>query len=105
MTAVVAHVVAVSAGRWRSIDRDSRYRPFSTGRSLVDSTDTCAGLGFRDRFWVFSAYKKLLGRTETRTRERMYCQAIQTVRDISRDDRARIATCSLLIFLGMYVKC
>ena len=30
-----------------------------------------------------------------RTRERMYCQTIQTGRDISRDDRARIATCSL----------
>ena len=47
------------------------------------------------RFWVFFAYKKMLGRTDTRTRETMYCQMIQTVRDISRDDRARIATCSL----------
>ena len=28
-------------------------------------------------------------------RERMYCQTIRTVRDLSRDDRARIATCSL----------
>ena len=44
---------------------------------------------------MFFAYKKLLGRTETRTRDRMYCQTIRTVRDISRDDRARIATCSL----------
>ena len=43
----------------------------------------------------FSRIKKLLGRTETRTRDRMYCQTIGTVRDISRDDRARIATCSL----------
>ena len=25
----------------------------------------------------------------------MYCQMLRTVRDISRDDRARIATCSL----------
>ena len=33
----------------------------------------------------------MLGRTETRTRDRM----IRTVRDISRDDRAIIATCSL----------
>ena len=41
------------------------------------------------------AYKNLLGRTETRTRDRMYCQTIRTVRDINRDDRARIATCSL----------
>ena len=37
----------------------------------------------------------MLGRTETRTRDRMYCQTIRTVRDISRDDRARIATCCL----------
>ena len=37
----------------------------------------------------------MIGRTETRTRDRIYCQTIRTVRDISRDDRARIATCSL----------
>ena len=37
----------------------------------------------------------MLGRIETRTRDRMYCQTMRTVRDISRDDRARIATCSL----------
>ena len=30
-----------------------------------------------------------------RTRDRMYCQMIRTVRDIYRDDRARIATCTL----------
>ena len=30
------------------------------------------------------------------TRDRMYCQTIRTVGDISRDDRGRIATCSLL---------
>ena len=41
---------------------------------------------------VFFAYKKILGRTETRTRDRMCFQSI----DISRDNRARIATCSLL---------
>ena len=46
-------------------------------------------------FGCFSRIKKLLGRTGTRTRDRMYCQTIRTVRDISRDDRARIATCSL----------
>ena len=44
---------------------------------------------------MFFAYKKMLGRTETRTRDRMYFQTIRTVRDISRDDRARIAPCSL----------
>ena len=37
----------------------------------------------------------MLGRTETRTRDRTYCQTIRTVRDISRVDRAKIATCSL----------
>ena len=37
----------------------------------------------------------MLGRTETRTRDRIYCQTMRTVRDISRDDRARIAICSL----------
>ena len=37
----------------------------------------------------------MLGRTETRTRDRIYCQTMRTVRDISRDDRARLATCSL----------
>ena len=69
MTAVVVtHVVAILAGRWRSIDRDRHYRLFSTGRSMVHSTDTCVGLGFRDSFWVFFAYK---------------------------DDRLRIAICSL----------
>ena len=46
-------------------------------------------------YYCFSRIKKLLGRTETRTRDRIYCQTIRTVRDISRDDRARIATRSL----------
>ena len=46
------------------------------------------------RFCVFLL--KLLGRTETRTRDRMCFQSIRTVWDISQDDRAIIATCSLL---------
>ena len=37
----------------------------------------------------------MLGRTGTRTGERMYCQTIRTVIDIFRDDRARIANCRL----------
>ena len=45
--------------------------------------------------WVFFAYNKILGRTETRTRDRMCFQSIRTMCDISRDDRARIATCGL----------
>ena len=49
----------------------------------------------RDSLLMFFAYKKMLGRTETRTRDRIHCQTIRTVRYISRDNRARIATCSL----------
>ena len=80
MTAIVdAHAVAVPAGRWRSIDRDRGYRPFSTGRSLVHSTDACARPGLRDSYWVFFMYKKMLGRTEVRTRERKDRQSIRTV--------------------------
>ena len=37
----------------------------------------------------------MLGRLETRTRERIYSQTMRTVRDISRDDRPRIATYDL----------
>ena len=47
-------------------------------------------------FVCFSRINKLLGRNETRTCDRKCCQTIRTVSDISRDDRARIATCSLL---------
>ena len=46
---------------------------------------------------MFFTYKKIARpRTEMRTRNRMYPQTIRTVRDISRDDRARIETCSFL---------
>ena len=66
-----------NAGRW----------PFKSTHELATR--------FTRGFGSFSRIKKLLGRTETRTRDRMYCQTIRIVRDISRDDRARIATCSL----------
>ncbi len=60
ITAVVAaHVVAIPPGCWRSIDRDRRYRPFLTDRSLVHSTETGTGFGFRDSFWMFFSYKKI----------------------------------------------
>ena len=52
-------------------------------------------MAIRDSLINVFAYKKMLGRTETRTRDRIYCHTMRTVRDISRDDRARIATCSL----------
>ena len=63
---------------------------------LTIQINTHAGDPISPRFWMFFAYKKMLGRSETRTRDRMYCQTIRTVRNISRDDRARIATCRLL---------
>ena len=50
-----------------------------------------------DRHRQIHAYTgKLLDRTQTRTSERKCFQSIRTVWDISRYDRARIATCSLL---------
>ena len=61
-------------------------------------TGRAAGLfnsQIREGRLFFSPIKKLLGRTETRTRDRMYLGRIQSVRDISRDNRARIATCRL----------
>ena len=62
---------------------------------LFYSATKCARVGVRDSLWMFFAYTKMLGRTETRTRDRMHCQMMRAVRDIYRDDRARIATCSL----------
>ena len=54
-----------------------------------------AKVGFCGSLLMFLADIKLLGRTETRFRDRMYLGRIRSIRDISRDDRARIATCSL----------
>ena len=63
---------------------------------LVHSTAKCARVGFRDSYGCFSRIKKMLvGQSEMRTRDRMYCQTIRKVGDISRDGRARIATCRL----------
>ena len=60
MVAVVdVQFVTVPTGRWQSIDHDQRYGPFPTGRSLVHSTNTSAGLGIRDSFLVFFTYKKV----------------------------------------------
>ena len=74
-----------SCCRWRSIDRDRRIQQ----TLALDSV-------FAIAFVCFSRIKKLLGQTVTRTCERMECQSIRTVSDISRDDQARIATCSWL---------
>ena len=112
LTAVVAvHVVAVPMARWRStvttlccrrsvhcrsgwsvaMNHDRSYRRHWF-YSIDHSRERC---GIRYSFGDFSRIKKMLGRIETRTRDMIYCQTIRTVRDISRDDRARIATCSL----------
>ena len=51
---------------------------FVAGRSFIQIY-TRVGDKISASFWVFFAYKKLLGRTETRTRDRMYCQSIRIV--------------------------
>ena len=85
--------VQVSAIRWRptvtvrSASIHSRWQGHSNKHTRWPADF--------QKFGMFLAYKKLLCRTETITRDRMYFQKIRTVRDISRDDRARIATCRL----------
>ena len=80
--------------RWHPSGVTNLTPSFMAG-SWVIQINTSAGDPIYLRFWLFSHIKKLLGRTETRTCDRMYCHMIRTVRDISQDDRARIATCSL----------
>ena len=88
-------------GLWRPIMAEltppfRRWR--DNGRSLLHSNKPCAGDSvFVIFLGVFRVYIFFLGRIETRTRDRLCFQSIWTVWDISRDDRARIATCSLLI--------
>ena len=82
-------VVAGSTGRWRS-----------TGTAItcviISYLDTGAGDSVSALvFGVCFAYKEIVKPTEMRTRERKGRQSIRTVRDISRDERERIATCSL----------
>ena len=72
---VTARSACDNAGRW----------PFKSTHELATR--------FTRGFGSFSRIKKLLGRTETRTHYRMYCQTIRI--DVSRDDRAKIATNSL----------
>ena len=94
-TAVVAITVRRTGYRysvWPNRDGPLRLRQY---RSLAIQITTRTGDPITPIFLMFSHIKTLLGRTETRTRDRMYFQTIRTVRDVSRDDRARIATCSL----------
>ena len=82
---------------WRSYHNSPLFDVGETmaGRCFIQINNARA-TQYSQQCWRFFAYKKILGRTETRTSDRMYCQSIRTVWDISRDDRARIATCSLL---------
>ena len=80
--------------RWRPTNRDGPLR-LRQCRSLAIQINTRTGDPIHQGFGSFSRIKKLLRRTEMRTRDRIYCQTLRTVRDISRDDRARIATSSL----------
>ena len=78
--------------------RFSSTLPSWLGSAVSNPVDYLAAERIQHRVtlvWDFFAYKKILGRTEARTRDRICFQAIRSVRDISRDDRARIATCSL----------
>ena len=88
---------------WCAPNRDEVNTPFSpvplamNGRSVLHlNKQSRVRCGICDSFGCFSRIKKLIGRTGTQTCDRMRFQTIRTVRDISRDDRARIATCSLL---------
>ena len=76
-----------------------RCQPTAKARTAGDNSGSLAfeiNTGTGDQVSRrFSHIKQMLGRTDTRTRERMYCQTIRTVRYIFRDDRARIATCRL----------
>ena len=65
--------------------------PFIAGSRAIEIHNTRMPPEFPDNLEAFRVYKKLLGRTETRTRDMMYLGRIRSVRDISRDDRARIA--------------
>ena len=76
-------------GRWRPTV--TKIRPFSlvplaiNGRMLLHSNEHWLGRPGCDRdpvsprCWFFFAYKEKLGRSETRTRDRMCFQSIRTV--------------------------
>ena len=100
-TTVAIQVVAV---RWVGAPNHGEVNgPFSPAplamndESVLHSNkQSCMRRGIRESFGCSSRIKTILGRTEARTRNRMCCQSIRTVGAISRDDRARIATRSLL---------
>ena len=68
--------------RWRP--SVTKLTPSFMAGSWDIQMNTHAGDLIYPRFWMFFAFiQKLLGRTESRTRDRMYCQTIRTVRDTS----------------------
>ena len=79
----------VLAGHGRSITSESSVTPLFIQQTIERPP------AFVKVYVCFSRVKQKLSRIEMRTRDRIYCQTIRTVRDISRDDRARIATCTL----------
>ena len=83
LTTLTARVLVRRGPSITSESGVTAYAPFH-------SIETCARMALRDSL-MFFAYKKMVGRTETRTHDRIYCQTMRTVRD----DRAIIATCSL----------
>ena len=77
---VAAMTAVVPAGRWRSIDC------VATGVSAAPSAACCfiqhklaRESGFAIMFGCFSRINKFIGRTETRTSDRMCFQSIRTV--------------------------
>ena len=80
MTTLTARVLA---GHGRSIASESGVTPLFIQYKLARDWP------FAIVYGCFSRIKNMLGRTEMPMRDRMYCQTIRTVRDISRDDRAR----------------
>ena len=72
-------------------NRDGPFR-WRQWESLFHSNKHTRGRSGFPRFCVLFAYKKLLGRTETRTCDRMCFQTIRTVWDISRDDHFKHIT-------------
>ena len=79
----------VLAGHGRPITSESSVTPLFIQQPYARDS------AFAIVYGCFSRIKKMLGRTEMRTRERKYLGRIRSVWDISRGDRARIATCSL----------
>ena len=77
----------VGAQPWRIIAPLSHVPLAMNGRSVLHSSKQWRmQRGIRDSFWCFSRIKNILGRTETRTRDRMCFQSIRTVWDISRPE-------------------